>query len=109
MEEFFSKSVLLLVELTDGDRGADSRPEAEAGEQRPVEVCVNAADLLGLSVRDAVESQLSGLLVHIHSHTPGFRTRQSRLSPSMPQGEGLAGPVQAPGVCVVAQSGTVLG
>lgn len=104
-------SVLLFssVELTDSDGGADSRPEAETGEERSVEIRVNATYLLGLIVRDSIESQYAGLLVQVNPDTLGFGTSQCGFFPSMPHRESLAGPVQAPGSCVVAQSGAVLG
>lgn len=96
------------VELTDRDGGADSRPEAETGEERSVEMRVNTTDLLGLIVRDSIESQHTGLLVQVNPDTPGFGTNQCGFFPSMPHRESLAGPVQAPGPRVVAQSGAVL-
>lgn len=100
---FFSSA-----ELTDSDGGSDSRPEAEAGEQRSVEVRVHAADLLGLIVRDSVKCQHAVLLVQINPDAFGFGSDQRGLFPIMPQGEGLAGPVEAPGLWVVTQPGAVV-
>lgn len=109
MKACVSVLVFSSVELTDGDGGTNSRPEAETGEERSVEMRVNATDLLGLTVWHSIESQHPGLLVQVNPDTPGFGSSQCSFFPSMPHRESLAGPVQAPGPGVVAQSGAVLG
>lgn len=106
---FLPVAVVSSAELTDSDGGADSRPEAEAGEERSVETRVNAAYFLDLVMRDAVKRQHAGLLVQINPDAFGFGSVQCGFFPIMPHGEGLSGPVEAPGLCVVTQSSAVVG
>ncbi len=69
---------------------------------------MNAAYFLGLIMRDSVKRQHAGLLVQINPDAFGFGSDQRGFFPIMPHGEGLAGPVEAPGLCVVTQSSAVV-
>lgn len=97
-----------LIQLANSHCRTYSCPEPEAREQWAGEVALVLVDEVRLVVGDAVKSQNPRVLVQIDADPTGLRRAQRFLLAVVPEGEAGPGPVQAPGLSVVAQAAAVV-